>query len=716
MKVINIKVTDKLRVASILDGENVLSSDSPVKIASGNYKSIILNFVFDSTTWTEKTLRNFATFNIDGKEKIQVELEQIDKYQYACYIPYSVCKKDCKVNIGVYGMSTYNDEVVKIVSTETLYFLVIDGSFSAFITDETPLKVETVQEQLKEELNEYSKELEDSFNTNYEMKINNLNANILTIEENAEETTGITFGEFGDSKRIENAISNYFALTPDDKIYTVRFPLFETSNTCNGEKLDDNIDKYVNLATDTIREESNYSEAWQSIDCNAVVDDNGVRHITALKGMSTFKDTGKVDVFCLFRTYYQKIWEEDGYLYISRTFVPREGYTIVPQAVNKDGSYNQWFVIGKYAVGDILEDDGTTRNVYSSKGLVPSHSFYGNTGTVADGGKSMSISHTGCMGIMKRKGKYYSAGLMSDYMHILTTFYLKFATRNTQSIMAGNTSNNFQYQVAVAESNTNRVVLTTSQANNIDLYTCVSVGDRGSNTNNDRNYAYMHNVAYNARVIGKEVVDDTHTALIIDRENITTTDTTYVSTMHEISGYSDYILGRNGSIGSNTNGKHGMVLDGIEIAVGGYEVAGNMFTDILDATTGKQDIYYTNDVSKLTSNMTTAKSTYKKSHLAIQPTKFDNWNYITKMEFDVNDGLAIPTEVGGTGSGTSVGYADGVYIGSGTGQREFLWLGHLYYTTNAGLSCAHTYHGVSSAYWYILARLSINGVGGELAE
>lgn len=714
MKVINIKVTDKLRVVSILDGENVLSSDSPVKIASGNYKSIILNFVFDSITWTEKTLRNFATFNIDGKEKIQVELEQIDKYQYACYIPYSVCKKDCKVNIGVYGMSTYNDEVVKIVSAETLYFLVIDGSFSAFITDETPLKIETIQEQLKEELNDYSKELEDSFNTNYEMKINNLNANILTIEEDAEKTTGITFNEFGDSKRIENAISNYFALTPDDRIYTVRFPLFETSNTCNGEKLDDNIGKYVNLATDTIREESNYSEAWQSIDCNAVVDDNGVRHITALKGMSTFKDTGKVDVFCLFRTYYQKIWEEGGYLYISRTFVPREGYTIVPQAINKDGSYNQWFVIGKYALGAIVEDDGSTRNLYSSKGLIPAHALSGN---VADGGFSFAISHTGCISSMKRKGKYYSAGLMSDYMHILTTFYLKFATRNTQSIMAGNTSNALQYQVSVAESNTNRVILTTAQANNFDLYTYISIGDKGSNTNIDRYHNYMHNIAYNAKIIGKESIDENHTALIVDRENITTTDTTYVSTMHEVSGYSDYILGRNGSIGSNTNGKHGMVLDGIEIAVGGYEVAGNMFTDILDATTGKQDIYYTNDVSKLTSNMTTAKSTYKKSHLSFQPTKFDSWNYISKMEFDVKDGLAIPTEIGKTGSGTSVGYADGVYIGTATtGQREFLLLGNLSNGTSAGLSCAATNSGVSHSSWPFLARLSINGVGGELAE
>lgn len=209
-----------------------------------------------------------------------------------------------------------------------------------------------------------------------------------------------------------------------------------------------------------------------------------------------------------------------------------------------------------------------------------------------------------------QKGNYYSAGLMSDYMHILTTFYLQFATKNTQTILGGNTENNFQYAVSVAESNVNRVVLTTAQANNIDINTYVSVGDRGTNTNNDRNYGYMHNLAYDVKVIGKEVIDSSHTALILDHAPITTTTTTWVSTMHERSGYSDDILGRTGSIGSNTNRKHGMVFNGIELNVGGYEVAGNAIMDIVNSS-GDREVYYTNDASKLTATVNTIKSTYK---------------------------------------------------------------------------------------------------------
>lgn len=515
------------------------------------------------------------------------------------------------------------------------------------------------------------------------------------------------------SLEIEDYLKMYYSMTYDDKIYTVRFPLFETSNTSNGEKLDDNAGLTCTPGTDTVREVSDYSEAWESIDCNAFVDSNGVRHITALKGMSNFKDTGKVDVFCLFRTYYQKIWEEDGYLYISRTFVPKDGYTIVPQAINKDGSFNQWFLIGKYVVGDIPDDNGTHK-LYSSKGLIPAHVIWSPQGNeeISD-----NISYTGCIPLMRAKGSnYYSAGIMADYMHILTTFYLKFATRNTQSIMAGNTSNSSQYKVAQAENNVSRVILTTAQANNFDLYTYVSVGDPGANTNLDRGQGYMHNKANNVQIIGKEVIDSTKTALILDHEPINVTSTTYVSAMHERSGFSDMILGRTGCVGSLTNGKHGIVLDGVEIAVGGYEVSGNIFMDIVSST-GKRELYYTNDASKLTSNVTTAKSTYKKSSLAIQPTTLNAWNYITKMEFDVNDGLAIPTECGKTGSGSSVGYADGCYVDNATsGQKEFLLLGSLYGGAIAGLSCVLGHHALSTGSWALLARLSINGVGGELTE
>ena len=48
MKVINIEVTDKLKVTSVKDGDNTLTSGNPVKVASGNYKSVLLNFDFSN--------------------------------------------------------------------------------------------------------------------------------------------------------------------------------------------------------------------------------------------------------------------------------------------------------------------------------------------------------------------------------------------------------------------------------------------------------------------------------------------------------------------------------------------------------------------------------------------------------------------------------------------------------------------------------------------
>lgn len=713
MKVINIEVTDKLKVTSITDGGKTINSSNPIQVASGNYKSIILNFTFNSKTWTEETLTKYATFNIEGQDRVQVGLEKIGDFDEACYIPYNVLRQNCRVNVGVYGNRVYDGQVQKVVSSENLYFLVVDGAFSIFLSDETPPKIETMEEQMKGDLNSFIENLTKEFNENYQKKVDNLNSNILDVEGELEDKTGITFDKYADAKRIENAISSYFSMTPDYKVYTVKFPLFDTSNTSAGEKLDDNKGLNITPATDTENEVSDYGPAWDSIDCNAEVDDNGVRHITALKGMCTFRDVGRVDVFCLFRTYWQKIWEADGYLYISRSFVPREGYTIVPQAINKDGTYNQWFVIGKYAVGEILDEGTKAHHLYSSKGLIPAHYIGSPTG---DEEISDSISHTGCISLMQKKGKYYSAGTMADYMHLLTTFYLKFATRNTQSIMYGHANNSYQYQVAKAESNVNRVVLTTAQANNFDLNTYVSVGDRGSNTNNDRNNGYMHNIAYDVKIIKKELVEEGYTALVLDHAPFNTTASTYVSTMHERSGYSDDIKGRTGSIGSNTNGKHGMVLDGVEIMVGGYEVVGNAFMNIIDAA-GTREVYYTNDVSKLTTNMTTAMQQYKKSDLKIQPTKLAADNYITEMKFDVKNGLAIPTKSGASGSGSSVGYADSVYVDNGTsGQREFLLLGSLDATASAGLSRLSATSGVSHSYWNLLARLSINGVGGELAE
>lgn len=514
-----------------------------------------------------------------------------------------------------------------------------------------------------------------------------------------------------DSDTLEQSIANYFALTQDDGVYTVKFPLWDTSNSCAGEKLDKNVGKYLTLATDTTYEDTNYGEAFKTYDCNAYVDSNGVRHITALKGMSNFVDTGKVDVFVLIRTYYEKFYEQSGYLYYSRTYTPKPGFTPVAQAINKDGTISPYFLIAKYVAGMIV--DSNVRKPYSSKGLKPARYITNPTGACS--GQSDPICYNSNIDIFKRRGTYYTAGLMADYKHIKTTLWLKFATKNSQSVIMGNTNYNLQNLVAQTESNVSRVIVTNAQAANFELNTFVSVGDPGSATNYDRAYGYMHNLADDVEIIGKEAVGESNTALILDCDPFTTTATTRVSTMHEHSGYSDYVLGRNGSRGSNTNGKHGAVIDGIECFVGGYEVAGNAIMDIIDSAFTRE-IYVTNDATKLTTNVTTAKSNYNKVNGQITTTGGGAWKYITEEKMDLVNGVSYPSKAGQTGSGSSVGFADGLYCDTGTsGQREFLLLGALYLGSSAGASILGAYFGLGFAYWYVLARLSINAVGGELS-
>ena len=203
--------------------------------------------------------------------------------------------------------------------------------------------------------------------------------------------------------------------------------------------------------------------------------------------------------------------------------------------------------------------------------------------------------------------------------------------------------------------------------------------------------------------------DNAYVYLDVD-ENFTTTTSCYVSTMHWKSGFSDKVLGKDGSPGNCTNGKYPMVLQGVECMVGGYEVVGNAFNNIVDST-GKREVYITNDAAELTATAETAMSNYDKSVYSINPTTLNADNYITEMAIDIENGAAIQTEAGASGSGSTVGFCDYIYVdNANSGQREFLLLGSLANGASAGLSFANLTAGLSLVHWDILARLSINAV------
>ena len=130
MKVINIRVTDKIQLLGVKEGESILNANMPLKIAEGNYKSVILNFEFASTTWTEKLLTKYATFKIGETKKVQVELKSLEGYSNACFVPYEVFQGNCKVEVGVYGISKTDGNMEKIVSSEVVKMLIVDGSYN----------------------------------------------------------------------------------------------------------------------------------------------------------------------------------------------------------------------------------------------------------------------------------------------------------------------------------------------------------------------------------------------------------------------------------------------------------------------------------------------------------------------------------------------------------------------------------------------------------
>ena len=511
-------------------------------------------------------------------------------------------------------------------------------------------------------------------------------------------------GEKG-AVNLNDIVATHFNLCRTGKVYTVRFPLWETSQTSTGEKLDDNKNLMALPSTASEYRQNDYDDIplFRTYDCNAHVTDDGVREIDAISGQDNFKDTGEHDVFVLCMSYYEKYWVDGGYWYYSRTDLPREGYELAVECKRPDGTDQGFALYGKYVCGLVGD------KLYSSKDLIPAHYCSGRPDE-----KSRSISYGSIISYFKQRGNYYSGGMMCDYKYMLTTFYLMFATMNTQSIMYGCANYSFQYQTTIAEENTNRIILTSAQANNVIIGSYVSIGDNQSNSASDRSTWVCHNLAEDVKVLAKETYDDTRIAVIVDA-TFSTTKTTRITSFHWRSGFSDTVKGRTGCPCQTTSdllsGAYPIVLNGIEMMVGGYETGSNAVMDIVDST-GTREVYLSNDTSILTTDISTIKSKYTKLDSTIKGTNKSNWNYITAAAIDVSNGAFIITDAGKVNSGSNVGFADGLYIyGESSGQREFLFFGHLGGGSIAGLSCLRADASLFDAGWGLLSRLSINGVG-----
>lgn len=500
---------------------------------------------------------------------------------------------------------------------------------------------------------------------------------------------------------IENALSNFFALRRTGKVYTTRIYKYDTSTSPTGVKLNDNEGLVRKPSTNTVIGQDDYREIglFMHFPCNFTVDDNGFIHITALQGQPDFKKTGKVDVGEVTMSAWVGITDNPEYVDYHYSDSPNEALGLVPmgESVNPDGTLSSFMVHGKYGAGDI---DGVP---YSSAGL-----------TLANGSQKggKPISHTGMIAYMKKKGNRYVGTTNWDLFYKQLMLIILYATINSRSVMTGCNSYTSQEMAAVAETGVTRVILPKAKANNYIVGSYVSVGDIGSNTNKDRYYSYMHNLAYDVKVLKIEAIDDTNSAVYVDAEPFNTTLTTCISTMPWRTGSTDSVLGSDGSPFSNTDNRNPFKIQGIETGYGAYEVLSNVFMDIVTDGDGtpKRDVYICMDASLLTTDMNAAKTRYKKVAAQVAYTAA-SWKYISKCFVDPALGIMVPTE---TKAGSTTGFCNGLYTDSGTsGQREWLSVGGLGNGSLYGLWLLRAGDGVDYADWHVVSGVSPNGTRGE---
>ena len=502
---------------------------------------------------------------------------------------------------------------------------------------------------------------------------------------------------------VENALSNYFALRRNGKVFTTKIYKWETSTSPVGVKMNANENMVAEPSVGRTEGRDDYAQygLFHHFTCNFSVDENGFNHVDALEGQIGFTKYGKVQVGEVTMSAWFGIEDTtEAVLYhYSDSQTELTPYPM-KESINPDGTISPFMIHAKYAAGDI---DGVP---YSSKGLAPAN------GCQATQARN-PVSYTGMITYMHKLGGHYCGTTSWDLFYRQLMMIIKYATTHSQSIMAGCTSYSNQNQNLVEETGVMRVVLTKAQAAGYVIGSYVSIGDVGSNTNKDRYYSYMHNKAYSVKVTKIEDVDDSNAAVYVDApEAFDTTLTTWITTMPWRSGATDEVAGSDGSPNSNTNGKDPYKIQGIETCIGAYEVLGNVVMDIVTGPDGNpaRDVYVCEDASTLSSNIATVRANYKKAIAQVAYTAA-SWKYITEETTDPNLGIMIPTKVGG---GSTTGFADGLYTDTGaSGQREWLALGPLYGGAYAGLWLLLAGLGWSTAGWIIVSGVSPNGTRGE---
>ena len=480
-----------------------------------------------------------------------------------------------------------------------------------------------------------------------------------------------------------------------DKTYTVRNIHESVSGDASGTPLDDLADgrSAAPLVTDASTGVADWAEndpmTWY-VRANAKSLADGTMEVLAVETEAAFDVAGETaPVYCFSPALAVKEWDDGSYIYTSWHMRAGGGYVPMAGDVAPDGTHRllTWhpaFYGGKNSAGGMT----------SGAGLLP----------------MPWTSANAALPLARKLTAYDGLWCDCDTQFALMAWRLRHWTLSNSGQLEGCTNYNYQYTLAVAETGVKRVLLTKAQGANLLVGSCVCLGERGSNTNNNRNQAYNHNVFNAAKILSVEIVtvnDTEYAAVNLELDStIDTTTTMLVSTMPWLSGTTEALPGHSdGCIGSLTNGKYPYRIAGMEMQIGSYceELDPLWQASLVDDDHWHYDVYSCRDSEKLADSIT---ANYQKvGEFDLPNANKWSWNYIRALNKMAAE-AQIPTKFGGSSST----YVKAAFKFPGGAGVIAPWrFGDLSDGGNCGLPCAAGFYDPGYPNWNGVPRLAGSG-------
>lgn len=492
----------------------------------------------------------------------------------------------------------------------------------------------------------------------------------------------------------ERILDAFFGSMRNGKVYQTELYLTETNPTSDGVKTLANKDKVCEPSTDTLEGRDDYEGIgiFNWYNCNYITDDYGRKIPTAIEGWGDgYKNDSTVDVGVIAMTPYWSVVEKDGKQIWTLSDTPNDDYGLIPweTARKEDGTYASYVIHSKYVSG--IGADGLLRSFKNSKPA--RNQCYNN---MID---NYQKKGKGCWGAGKERN-----------MYVILYDVIKYATKNEQKTFKGTTKYNFQITASIERSTKETYFpVANNQAAQIIVGGYVSVGYGAKNTDNtvtnDRRYATIHQYADDVKVMRIEDLDENNKAVYLDVEDGFTTIPVTLSddvnaqiiltSMHWRSGTTDKVIGKHdGSMTSNTDGKHPFRVMGLECSVGGYVVYADSV--MIFKEDYSKDVYIAPRGVKHVKDEATIKSTYKP--IGNIPGNEGNDFWIGDIGVDVETCSWFAKTVGAS---DSQGWGDRCSAGgkSTYGTREDPGRGSLGLGSDAGSVSVYCLAGLGGAYW-----------------